>query len=232
MKLSCIIVDDCSIQRAIITKLVTNHQHLRLEGAFSNAVETKNFLSYSTVDLLFLDVEMPILNGFDFLDTLTVKPQFIFITSKPEYAVKAFDYEATDYIQKPITSLRFDIAVKKALSKQISLTEKPAVDLSHIFIKSKLKNLKIFTSTIHYFEAYGDYVKVITDDEKHLVLSTMKSFENELPQGKFIRVHKSFIVNLNKIDKFNSKFIEIGSVHIPLSRTIKDKLIKAMEEVQ
>ena len=231
MKLSCVIVDDSSIQRMIVNKLVSNHQNLKLVGEFSNAVETKNFLSYNTVDLLFLDVEMPILNGFDFLDTLKVKPQVIFITSKPEYAVKAFDYEATDYIQKPINSLRFDTSVKKALNKQLLLIEAPIDSTEHIFIKSNLKKLKVFTSRIKYVEAYGDYVKVITDDENHLVLSTMKSFENDLPQEKFIRVHKSFIVNLNKIDKFNSKFIEIGTTKIPLSRTKKDELKKAIEEV-
>lgn len=232
MKLSCVIVDDSSIQRMIINKLVTNHQNLNLIGEFSNAVETKNFLSYNNVDLVFLDIEMPILNGFDFLDTLKTKPQVIFITSKPEYAVKAFDYEATDYIQKPINATRFDAAVKRALNKQLLLIEAPIENSEHIFIKSNLKNLKVFTSRIKYFEAYGDYVKVITDDENHLVLSTMKAFENNLPHDKFIRVHKSFIVNLNKVDKFNSKFIEIGAVKIPLSRTKKEELQKAMAVAQ
>lgn len=232
MKLSCVIVDDSSIQRMIINKLVTNHQNLNLIGEFSNAVETKNFLSYNNVDLVFLDIEMPVLNGFDFLDTLKTKPQVIFITSKPEYAVKAFDYEATDYIQKPINATRFDAAVKRALNKQLLLIEAPIENSEHIFIKSNLKNLKVFTSRIKYFEAYGDYVKVITDDENHLVLSTMKAFENNLPHDKFIRVHKSFIVNLNKVDKFNSKFIEIGAVKIPLSRTKKEELQKAMAVAQ
>ncbi len=232
MKLSCVIVDDSSIQRMIINKLVTNHQNLNLIGEFSNAVETKNFLSYNNVDLVFLDIEMPVLNGFDFLDTLKTKPQVIFISSKPEYAVKAFDYEATDYIQKPINATRFDAAVKRALNKQLLLIEAPIENSEHIFIKSNLKNLKVFTSRIKYFEAYGDYVKVITDDENHLVLSTMKAFENNLPHDKFIRVHKSFIVNLNKVDKFNSKFIEIGAVKIPLSRTKKEELQKAMAVAQ
>ena len=101
----------------------------------------------------------------------------------------------------------------------------------HIYIKSNLKKIKIFTSKIKWIEAFGDYIKVVTDDSSNLVLSTMKSFENDLPQDKFIRVHKSFIVNLNKIDKFNSKFIEIGATKIPLSRTKKEELQKAIEEV-
>lgn len=231
MKLSCVIVDDSAIQRTITNKLVNNHLNLKLVGEFSNAIETKNFLSYNNVDLLFLDIEMPFLNGFDFLDTLSIKPQVVFITSKPEYAVRAFDYDATDYIQKPITALRFDKSVKRVLNKQALLTEIPLENNEYIFIKSNLKKIKVFTSHIKYVEAYGDYVKVITDDNNHLVLSTMKSFENNLPQDTFIRVHKSFIVNLNKISKFNCKFIEIGTTKIPLSRTKKDELQKAIEEV-
>lgn len=231
MKLSCIIIEDSSIQRMIVRKLVSKHQNLKLVGEFSNAIETKNFLSYSTVNLLFLDIEMPILNGFEFLDTLKVKPQVIFITSNPEYAVKAFSYEATDYIQKPINPLRFDEAVKRALNRQLYINT-PVESNDHIFIKSNLKKLKIFTSQIKYVEAYGDYVKVITDVENHLVLSTMKSFIDDLPPDKFIRVHKSFIVNINKINKFNSKFIEVGPTKIPLSRTKKEELQKALEVVQ
>lgn len=231
MKLSCVIVDDSSVQRMIVNKLVSNHQNLKLVGEFSNAIDTKNFLSYNNVDLLFLDVEMPVLNGFEFLDILTTKPQVVFITSKPEYALKAFDYAATDYIQKPITALRFDESVKKAVHKQAHLIEVTFENNEYIFIKCNLKKVKVFTSRIKYVEAYGDYVKVITDDSSHLVLSTMKAFENDLPQDKFIRVHKSFIVNLNKIDKFSCKFIEIGTTKIPLSRTKKEELQKAIEEI-
>lgn len=232
MKLNCIIVDDSAIQRMIISKLVSNHTKLNLVGDFSNAVETKNFISYNNVEIIFLDIEMPILNGFDFLDTLKIKPQVIFITSKPEYAVKAFDYEATDYIQKPIDAVRFDTAIKKAVAKYVFLNEIINENSEHILIKSNLKNLKVNTSKIKYLEAYGDYVKVITENENHLVLSTMKAFANDLPQEKFIRVHKSFIVNLNKIDKYNSKFIEIGTKKIPLSRTKKAELKKALDFVQ
>ena len=176
MKLSCVIVDDSAIQRMIVNKLVTNHQNLKLVGEFSNAVETKNFLSYNTVDLLFLDVEMPILNGFDFLDTLKIKPQVIFITSKPEYAVKAFDYEATDFLQKQISKERFTKAVKKATELHILSYENHEMQGESIVIKSNLKKLKVYLSKIKWIEAYGDYIKIVTDDENHLVLSTMKSF--------------------------------------------------------
>lgn len=232
MKLNCVIVDDSSIQRMIVGKLVSNHISLNLVGEFSNAIEAKNFMSYNSIELLFLDVEMPIVSGFDLLDGLKVKPQVIFITSKPEYAVKAFDYDATDYLQKPISNARFEAAVKRALNLHTMQRESQDDDGEHIFIKSKLKKLKIFTSRIKWVEAYGDYVKVVTEDENHLVLSTMKSFENDLSREKFVRVHKSFIVNIDKVDKFNSKFAEIGPTKIPLSRNKKEALKRALEVPQ
>ena len=98
-----------------------------------------------------------------------------------------------------------------------------------IVIKSNLKKLKVYVSKIKWIEAYGDYIKVVTDDESHLVLSTMKGFEKELPEGKFIRVHKSYIINLDRVEKFNSKFAEIGNTKIPLSRNKKEEIVKAIE---
>jgi len=228
MKLNCVVVDDSAIQRMTVTKLVANHPNLNLVGDFSNAIETKNCLTNKEVDLIFLDIEMPVINGFDLLDGLKVKPQIIFITSKAEYAVKAFDYDATDYLQKPISPQRFNAAVKRAMDLYLLRKENIDEDSEHIFIKSNLKKLKIFTSKIKWIEAYGDYVKVVTEDENHLVLSTMKSFENDLSKERFIRVHKSFIINIDKVDKFNSKFAEIGVTKIPLSRNKKEDLVKAL----
>lgn len=228
MKLNCVVVDDSSVQRMIIAKLVNNHPHLHLVGDFSNAIETKNCMSIHAVDLIFLDIEMPVISGFDLLDGLKTKPQIIFITSKAEYAVKAFDYDATDYLQKPIAVERFNAAVKRALDMHHLKSENKDDEGEHIFIKSNLKKLKVFTSKIKWIEAYGDYVKVVTDEDSKLVLSTMKSFENDLSKDKFVRVHKSYIVNIDKIDRFNSKFAEIGVTKIPLSRNKKEDLIKAL----
>ena len=229
MKLNCVVVDDSSIQRAIIAKLVNNHPGLHLIGDFSNAIETKNCMSLNNIDLIFLDIEMPVINGFDFLDGLKSKPQIIFITSKAEYALKAFDYDATDYLQKPITKERFNAAIKRAMDMHMLRKDSLEEEGEHIFIKSNLKKLKIYTSKIKWIEAYGDYVKIVTEDDSHLVLSTMKSFEKDLSKEKFIRVHKSFIINVDKIEKFNSKFAEIGVTKIPLSRNKKDELMKALE---
>ncbi len=228
MKLNCVVVDDSSIQRMIIAKLVNNHPNLHLIGDFSNAFEAKNCISVHSVDLIFLDIEMPVISGFDFLDGLKAKSQVIFITSKAEYAMKAFDYNATDYLQKPIALDRFNASVKRALDFHLLKKENQEEDGEHIFIKSNLKKLKIFTAKIKWIEAFGDYVKVVTEDDSNLVLSTMKSFEKDLSKDKFIRVHKSYIINIDKVDRFNSKFAEIGPTKIPLSRTKKENLVRAL----
>ena len=231
MKLNCIVVDDSAIQRMTITKLVNESTNLHLVGDFANALEAKNSLNNYSVDLIFLDIEMPLISGFDLLDGLKVKPQIVFITSKADYAVKAFDYEATDFLQKPISKERFLKAVKKALELHHLRNDSNDEQGDTIIIKSNLKKLKVFTNKIKWIEAYGDYIKVVTDDESHLVLSTMKSFENELPQGKFVRVHKSYIVNLDRVEKFNSKFAEIDGQKIPISRNKKDVISKAIEAI-
>ena len=231
MKLNCIVVDDSAVQRITITKLVNESTLLNLIGEFANALEAKICINNNTLDLIFLDVEMPLISGFDLLDGLKTKPQIIFITSKADYALKAFDYEATDFLQKPISKERFLKAVKKATELHALRYDIPQEQGESIVIKSNLKKLKIYLSKIKWIEAYGDYIKVVTDDETHLVLSTMKGFEKELPEGKFIRVHKSFIINLSRVEKFNNKFIEIGTTKIPLSRNKKEEIVKAIESI-
>ncbi|MEZ7513987.1 LytR/AlgR family response regulator transcription factor [Flavobacterium frigidarium] len=228
MKLNCVVVDDSSIQRMIIAKLVNNHTSLNLVGDFSNAIEAKGCMSVNDVDLIFLDIEMPVISGFDFLDGLKIKPQIVFITSKAEYAMKAFDYDATDYLQKPIALDRFNSSVKRAMDMHLLKLDTKEEEGDHIFIKSNLKKLKIFTSKIKWIEAFGDYVRVVTEDDSNLVLSTMKSFESELSNKKFVRVHKSYIINIDKVERFNSKFAEIGLTKIPLSRNKKEDLVKAL----
>ena len=229
MKLNCIVVDDSAIQRVIITKLISESVLLHLVGDFSNALEAKNCINNNVVDLIFLDVEMPLINGFDLLDGLRIKPQIIFITSKADYAIKAFDYDATDFLHKPITKERFVKAVKRAYELHTLRNENGEENGESIIIKSNLKKIKVFITKIKWIEAFGDYIKVVTDDESFLVLSTMKKFEVELPANKFIRVHKSFIINVEKVDKFNHKFAEIGASKIPLSRNKKEEIMKAIE---
>ena len=173
---------------------------------------------------------MPILTGFDLLDDLEEKPKIIFITGKTKYAFKAFDYDAVDYLRKPIKRDRFNIAIDKVMT-QFNLTSADAhtSEGDYIFVKSNLKKRKVFLNDLKYIEALGDYVKlIIQGDDPIVVLATMKSFELQLPKDRFLRIHKSYIINLNKVEKYNSRNIEIDGEEIPVSRHKKAALTEAL----
>ncbi|MCK5402028.1 MAG: response regulator transcription factor [Flavobacteriaceae bacterium] len=232
MTLNCVVVDDSTIQRLSIVKLVENHQSLNLIAEYSSALETNDGLQKHQVDLIFLDIEMPGLTGFELLDILNNKPQIIFITGKTKYAFKAFNYDATDYLHKPITKERFNAAVEKALKQHKLKLGVYENDGEYFTIKSDHKKHQVFFKDIKWIEAHGDYVKIVTEENKFLVLSTMKSFEAELPGDKFLRTHKSYLVNLAKIDRFSSTKIEVGDFEIPLSRNKKKDLTEALKLLQ
>ena len=231
MQLKCIVVDDSAIQRLAITKLVEDHPALELVAQYSSALETKKGLNTHKVDLIFLDIEMPILNGFQLLDVLNNSPEIIFVTGKTEHAFKAFNYDAVAYLKKPLNAGLFNTAVEKAIA-QVKLKQNyTEPDEDYIFVKSNLKKRKVYVNDIKWVEALGDYVKVVTKDQSHVVLSTMKAFEKELPEGRFLRIHKSYIVSLEKLDRFNSKNVEVGTVKIPLSRNKKSTLMEALSNL-
>lgn len=232
MNLRCVVVDDSTIQRMSIVKLVKDHPSLTLIAEYSSAVDTKKGLNDTEVDLIFLDIEMPIINGFELLDVLKNKPQIIFVTGKTEYAFKAFDYDATDYLHKPITQERFNLAVNKAIDYHTLKFENSTIENDYIFVKSNLKKRKVYVNTILWIEALGDYIKLVTTEESYVILSTMKAFEKEVEAYSFMRIHKSYIANLKKVTKFNSKFVEINNKNLPLSRNKKKLLIEALEEIQ
>lgn len=231
MQLKCIVVDDSAIQRLAITKLVEDHPALDLVAEYSSALETKKGLNTHKVDLIFLDIEMPILNGFQLLDVLNNTPEIIFVTGKTEHAFKAFNYDAVAYLKKPLDKGLFNTAVEKAIA-QVKLKQNyTESDEEYIFIKSNLKKRKVYVNDIKWIEALGDYVKVVTEEQSYVVLSTMKAFEKELPEGRFLRIHKSYIVSLEKIDRFNSKNVEVGTIEIPLSRNKKSTLMEALSNL-
>jgi len=230
MKLRSIIVDDSTMQRIAVVQLVKNHPNLELVAECSNAIEANSAIKNNDIDLIFLDVEMPIINGFDLLESLENPPQVILITGKADYALKAFDYNVTDYLYKPITSSRFETSISRAMEnyKQIQQVKN---DEEHIYVKSNLRQRKVVLNDIKWIEALGDYIKLVTNEGNIVILSTMKAFEQKLPKDKFLRVHKSYIVNLEKIEKFNSKTIEVEGSQIPLSRNKKIELIEALDNV-
>jgi DNA-binding LytR/AlgR family response regulator len=208
--------------------LIENHQSLNLVAQYNNAIEAKEGIATSDIDLIFLDIEMPILSGFDLLDDLTAKPQIIFVTGKTKYAFKAFDYDAIDYLRKPISKERFLNAVHKAVTNYKLKNEEGFDEEDFIFVKSNLKKRKVFLNELRYIEALGDYVKMVTEHDSLVVLSTMKAFEALLPKDRFLRIHKSYIVNLDKVIRYNSKVIELEKEELPLSRNRKTDLVQAL----
>ena len=228
MQLKCIIIDDSTMQRMAVAKLIKSHPHLTLLAEYANAMEANKGIKELEIDLIFLDIEMPIINGFDLLESLKKKPQIILITGKIEYAFKAFEYGVTDYLQKPISSNRFNTSVERAITNY-KLIHGDEEDKEFFFVKSNLKKRKVFIDDIEWIEALGDYIKLITKEGNIIVLSTMKAFENKLPDGKFLRIHKSYIVNLEKIERFNSKMVEVHGRELPISRHKRPRLEKVLK---
>lgn len=230
-KLRTIVVDDSALQRMAVSKLVTDHPSLNLVSEYKNGMEAYKNVKIHDIELIFLDVEMPILNGFEFIESLSNNPQIILITGKSDYALKAFDYNVTDYLLKPIIKSRFDASVRKAVIKaaKVAIDQN---DAAHIYVNSNLKKVKVVVNDIKWIEGLGDYIKLVTHDNNILVLSTMKAFIEKLPQNKFLRIHKSYIVHLDKIEKFSSTTVEVDGQKIPLSRYKKLQLEEALLNTQ
>lgn len=203
----------------VIAKLISEHPFLHLLAQYDNTSAALSSLKEQPVDLIFLDVEMPVLTGFDLLESLDPFPNVIIVSGKVEYAFKAFKYNAIDYLQKPIVSSRFKEAVRRVHEKLMGNSDK--VEGAYISIKSNYRRIKVRLHKILWIEALGDYIKLITPETNHVVLTTMKSFEKRLPEDMFFRVHKSYIVNVRKIDSYSKKYVEINKKKIPLSRRKK-----------
>ncbi|MGF1558011.1 MAG: LytR/AlgR family response regulator transcription factor [Flavobacteriaceae bacterium] len=227
-KLRCILVDDSAIQRVAVGKLIARHPNLDLVAEYKDGYEAHKKIGAENIDLIFLDIEMPIINGFDFIESMVNPPKIVLITSKPEYAIRAFEYDVVDYLLKPITLDRFNASVQKVLARVIASKEVREDDENYIFVNSSLKKVKLVLNEINWIEGLGDYVKVVTEDANILVLSTMKAFLEKLPKDQFLRIHKSYIVNLNKIKQFSSGAVDVGGQQIPLSRHKKIELEEAL----
>jgi DNA-binding LytR/AlgR family response regulator len=236
MTLNCIIVDDNSTQRLATLRLINNHPSLNLIGKFASALEAKKFLLTNSIDLIIMDVNLPALDGFELLDTYDenseLKVPYVIITSEDtSHAFKAFEYNVVDYLTKPTTKARFNEAVSKTVLQAKMKENFQDYGGEHIFVKSNLKKRKIYINEIKWIEALGDYVKLITNNKNFVILSTMKAFENELPKGLFLRIHKSYIVNLKKVERYDSRHVEIEKMKIPLSRTRKTQLSQALDVI-
>ncbi|NNE77064.1 MAG: response regulator transcription factor, partial [Pricia sp.] len=215
-KLKSVIIDGSQTQRVLLMKIIEEHPELVLDGCYRNAIEAKLKGLDNSADLIFLDIEMPLINGFDFLDSFDGSPQVIIVSNSSEYALKAFDYEVTDYLLKPIDIQRLKKAIRKAIRHREASMENESQG-EHLFVKSNFRKVKVNYYDIKWVEALGDYVRLETCKSNLIVLSSMKAFQEKLPKDQFLRIHKSYIINLNRIDQFNNTVVEVDGKTMPLS---------------
>ncbi|MBT8299580.1 MAG: LytTR family DNA-binding domain-containing protein [Maribacter sp.] len=221
--LNTIIVEDSEAQRTIFTKLVKGHSNLNFLGAYSSGIPALSSIRQNQVDLVLLDIELPIVSGFDLLESLEVPPMIILISSKADYAMKAFDYDILDYLQKPVKKTRFKKAIDRALAQQhINTSLKDEDDFVDVTVNFQKK--KIYLSSIKWIQAFGDYIKIVTNEGDFLILSTMKAFLKRMPDNQFVRIHKSFIVNVSKVDNWSATKVEVEGTKLPMSRSRKEEL--------
>jgi DNA-binding LytR/AlgR family response regulator len=228
--MKCIIVDDNKMARMALKQLVSQVQHLELEAECSDATEALEALNATPIDLLLLDIEMPGMSGLDLTRNLgNNRPLIIFTTAKKDYAVEAFELNVVDYLVKPLAFPRFRQAVEKAQETIESNKQEVKVEeQGFVFVKDNGVLKRISIDDILFLEAMGDYVKVHTPQKFHVVHATLKSIEEKLPASKFIRVHRSYIVAINKIDYIQEGTISIGKTTIPVADTHKANLSKRL----
>ncbi|MFI5185782.1 MAG: LytR/AlgR family response regulator transcription factor [Chitinophagales bacterium] len=224
--MNCIIVDDNLMARLVMKKLVELVKDLFLVSECENAMEAYNIVNKNHVDLLLLDIEMPGMTGIELTKNLGKKSPFIiFTTAKTDYAVDAFELNVVDYLVKPIEPARFLKAIERVREAMESNKEQVEVrDKEFVFVKDNGILKKISADDILYLEAMGDYVKIFTPQKFHIVHATLKSVEEKLSSLKFMRVHRSYIIALNKIDFIEEGVININGATIPVAETHKNPL--------
>jgi len=226
--MKCIVVDDEKVSREIVKGYISRTEGLDLVKEFERAPDAIEFIKQGGVDLAFLDVEMPGMTGMEMVQTLDNAPQIIMITGKESYAVQAFEFSVTDYLIKPVTYDRFQQAVQKVRQnheKQVWET----TGAKDIYVKSDGKIVRIKMDAIRYVEALSDYVIINTDGKKHVVHSTMKNIERRLPTSIFVRVHRSFIVNIHKIDIIEDMNITMpGDKLIPIGASYRANFMERL----
>jgi DNA-binding LytR/AlgR family response regulator len=227
MKTTAVIVEDLSIAAEVLQKYCQKSGKINVIESFSSVEDALPFLSENIVDLLFLDVEMPGASGFDLLDKLSYSPQVILTTSKTEYAYNAFEYSVTDFLKKPFTYQRFIDSLGK-LKEDISRKDE-AEEMSHIYIKSDGKLIRLENDDILYIESMGDYVKFITNEKKIITHNTIKNLTAKINPSVFCKVHRSYIINMNKISDIRENMLYIKGTQIPISKANRTMVMSRLK---
>lgn len=224
--MNCIIIDDEPLAVNLLESYVSKIEDLKLIGTFNNPLDALKLLRETSVDLLFLDIQMPEITGVEFKKIINPDVKVIFTTAYSEYALESYDLNAVDYLLKPITFQRFLQAVEKVQEKPSSVQADETVN--YIFVKTEYRHQKIVLSDILFMKGLSDYVAIQTKENKVLTLQNMKDFEQILPKSRFIRVHKSYIVSLEHIEFIERNRIVIAGEYIPIGATYKEAFWKAI----
>ena len=238
MKINCIAVDDEPLALKKMKQYIERVELLNLMALFDKGVDAVNFLKQHRVDVVFLDIQMNDLSGIDLLETMSNKPLIVFTTAYEDYAVQGYELNITDYLLKPISFKRFLKTVDKVVDIiQLRADRHPETRPSesvpendYIFVKVNSKMQKLLFEDIHYIEAMKDYVRIRTTGGRILVLSNIKSFMEKLPANRFLRIHKSYAIALDKIDSLKQKQVEIAGQDIPIGNTYRNLLIDVLKK--
>jgi DNA-binding LytR/AlgR family response regulator len=228
MKINCIIVDDEPLARKGIAEYAAEIDFLEVKAECENSLEANKILNLQKIDLIFLDIQMPKMTGIDFLKTLRERPMIIFTTAYSDYALQGYELDVLDYLVKPISFERFLKAVNKAkefYELKSSNNLAALANSEYFFVRCDNNFEKIFYNDLLFAEALTNYVVLQTKTRKFVSYLTFKSVEDYLPADTFIKVHKSFIVSISKIDKIVGNEIKIGVLSIPISRNLKDEVM-------
>ncbi len=235
MKIRTITIDDEPLALKLVSEYVSKTPFLELVGSFENPLDAVEFLSHNETDLILVDIQMPELTGIEFIRTLEPAPKVIFTTAYEKYALEGYKLNAIDYLLKPFSYEEFLVAAQK-VRKQSELEASAQLSIEannqFLFLKSEYKIRRINFNDILYIEGLKDYIKVYTtgEDKPVLSLNSMKSLEQKLPESKFMRVHRSFIVNLDRIDTIERSRIIFGKTYIPVSDQYKDKFQEYLDK--
>ena len=227
--MTCIAVDDEPLALELMETYITQVPGLQLLGTFSDAVSAWGYMQKNPVDLVFMDIQMPDITGLQLAKSLQRKsPMIIFTTAYSKYAVEGFNVEAVDYLLKPFEFSRFLEAVNKASAlKQLYESSTEKMDEQAIFVKSDYQNIRIFTRDIQYIEGFDDYIRIHVDTGKSIyTLNSLKNILEKLPENEFIRVHRSYIVPVNRIKRIYNQHVQIGDKEIPIGKSYAEAVRK------
>ncbi len=225
--IKCLIIDDEPLSRNVLKTFTSDHPDLALVGECKDAFEAMEVLSKESVDLLFLDINMPKLSGVSFYKSLDQKPQVIFTTAYPEFAVEGFELNAVDYLMKPIAFERFVQAIQKVKEK-LGQAPKEEVVQDFILLKADKKIYRTPFNDILYCEALGDYVKVHLTSKTLIITTTLKGILADLPADQFMRTHKSYIINKTKFEYIEGNQIKIGEHMVSIGQSYREEVFKQL----